>query len=93
MPRLLIVDDDPAMRKLLRFQLKESYEIIDTGSPEEALALALQHKPDAILLDLMMPNCSGFELCQALTSMTFTESIPVLIFYWPNAKRNKDFFK
>ena len=40
MPRLLIIDDDDAMRKVLRFRLKDSYEIIDTGSPEEALALA-----------------------------------------------------
>ena len=60
MPRLLIVDDDDAVRKVLRFRLKDSYEIIDTKSPEEALALALQQKPDAILLDLMMPRCSGF---------------------------------
>ncbi len=61
MPKLLIIDDDESLRKVLRFRLKDSYDILDSSSAEEALTLALQHKPDAILLDLMMPRYSGFE--------------------------------
>ena len=91
MRRILIVDDDESVRKLLRFRLKNSYEIIDTGSPEEALALALQHKPDAILLDLMMPKYSGFEVCQTLSSMSFTQLIPIFIVSGESAIRYKDF--
>lgn len=91
MPRLLIVDDDKAVRNLLRFRLKDGYEIIDTGSAEEALALALQNKPDAILLDLMMPKFSGFELCQALASLSFTQLIPIFIVSGESAARYKDF--
>jgi len=53
------------MRVLVKMRLSDTYEVIDTGSPEQALGLALQHKPEAILLDLMMPNCSGFELARA----------------------------
>src|SRR5437762_10100390 len=64
MNKLLVVDDDEAMRKVIRLNLADSYEVIDTGEPEHALALALEHKPDAILLDLRMPKYSGFELCQ-----------------------------
>jgi DNA-binding response OmpR family regulator len=56
----------------MSFRLKNSYKIIDSGSPEEALALALQYKPAAILLDLMMPKYSGFEVCQTLSSLSFT---------------------
>lgn len=93
MPRLLIVDDDSAVRKVLRFRLKDSYEIIDTGSPEEALALALQQKPDAILLDLMMPKYSGFEVCQALSSMSFTQMIPIFIVSGESAQQYRDFCK
>lgn len=93
MPRLLIVDDDDAVRKVLRFRLKNSYEIIDTGSPEEALALALQQKPDAILLDLMMPKYSGFEVCQALSSMSFTQMIPIFIVSGESAQQYRDFCK
>jgi DNA-binding response OmpR family regulator len=79
MHKLLVVDDDESMRNLLRLRLAGAYEVIDTGDPEQALALALEHKPDAVLLDLMMPRFSGFELCQSLRSMSYTSQIPVFI--------------
>jgi CheY-like chemotaxis protein len=91
MPRILIVDDDQSVRRLLRFRLKDSYEILESGSAEEALALALQYKPDAILLDLMMPRFSGLEVCQTLASMSFTQLIPVFIISGESAGRYKDF--
>jgi len=90
-PQILIIDDDDSVRKVLRFRLKGSYEVIDTGSPEEALALALQHKPAAILLDLMMPKYSGFEVCQTLSSLSFTQHIPILIVSGESSARYKDF--
>ena len=64
--RLLIVDDDEAIRRLFRLNLAEDYEIIDTDDPEQALALAMEHKPDAILLDMHMPKFSGFDLCRTI---------------------------
>jgi CheY-like chemotaxis protein len=56
MAKLLIVDDDQAMLRLYRARFPEGWELIPTDEPEQTLALALEHKPDAILLDLMMPN-------------------------------------
>jgi len=91
MPKLLLIDDDESVRKVLRFRLKNSYEIIETGSPEEALALALQEKPDAILLDLMMPRYSGFEVCQTISSLSFTSRIPILIVSGESSANYKDF--
>jgi DNA-binding response OmpR family regulator len=79
MDKLLIVDDEEAARRLLRINLADRYEIIDTGNPEQALAMALQSKPNAILLDLRMPNYSGFELCRTFNSMTSTQLIPLII--------------
>lgn len=79
MPKLLIIDDDPALRRLLRLELESTYEIVDSGEPEQGLAFALEHKPDAILLDLRMPKYSGYELCQTFTSFSRTQMIPVLI--------------
>jgi DNA-binding response OmpR family regulator len=79
MSKILIVDDDSSVRGLLRQRLEGLYDIADTGNPEEALAMALQIKPDCILLDLMMPKFSGFELCQTLASLSYTQQIPILI--------------
>jgi DNA-binding response OmpR family regulator len=79
MEKLLIVDDEEAMRRLLRINLADRYEIIDTGDPEQALALAMQDRPNAILLDLRMPKYSGFELCRTFNSLTSTQLIPLII--------------
>src|SRR5246127_2202718 len=79
MQKLLIIDDEEPMRRLLRVNLSDSYEIIDTGDPEQGLALAMQNKPSAILLDLRMPRFSGFELCRTFTALTSTELTPVFI--------------
>jgi DNA-binding response OmpR family regulator len=79
MPRVLIIDDDDAIRRMVRFRLKDSYEILDTESPREGLILALEQKPDAILVDLMMPAHTGFEVCQTLAGLSFTQLIPVFV--------------
>ncbi len=91
MNTLLVVDDDDAMRGLIRLNLADSYRIVDTGEPEHALALALQHKPDAILLDLRMPKYSGFELCQTFTSFSSTQLIPVLVISGEAGAKTKQF--
>jgi DNA-binding response OmpR family regulator len=77
--KLLVVDDEEPIRRLLRLNLSDTYEIIDTGDPEQALALALQNKPAAVLLDLRMPRFSGFELCRTFNSMTSTQLTPVFV--------------
>lgn len=79
MARILIVDDDEVMRTIVREHLSGTYEIIETGLPETALAMTLEHKPDAILLDLSMPGLSGFELCQALSSLSTAQKMPIFI--------------
>ena len=79
MKKLLIVDDDDAMRSLMRVRLSDTYEVFDTESPEHALALALEHRPDAVLLDLMMPRFSGLELCQSFHSLSHTSDVPIFV--------------
>jgi len=91
MPKILIVDDDQAIRKLVRINLMDLYEIFDTGKPEEALALALEHRPNAILLDLRMPGYSGFELCKTFTTFSATQLIPVFIISGEGGAKTKDF--
>jgi DNA-binding response OmpR family regulator len=79
MQKLLVIDDEEPMRRLMRANLSDAYEIIDTGDPEQGLALAMQNKPAAILLDLRMPRFSGFELCRTFTALTSTQLTPVFI--------------
>lgn len=93
MRRLLVVDDDESTRKLIRFRLKSSYEITETDSPEEAVALALQDRPDAVLLDLRMPKYSGVEVCQSMGRLSFTHSIPIFIISGEGASQYEEFCK
>src|ERR1700685_1097828 len=79
MRKLLVVDDDEALRRLVRLEFGDIFEVIDSGEPEQGLALALEHKPDAILLDLRMPKYSGYELLQTFTTYSHTQKIPVII--------------
>jgi CheY-like chemotaxis protein len=79
MQRILVIDDDDAMRGLIKDHLANNYEVVDTGSPENAVAMALEYRPDAILLDLSMPGLSGFEVCQTLSTLGLTQQIPIFI--------------
>jgi len=79
LPKVLVVDDDETVRRMLRMRLADTYEIVDTGDPEQAVALTLEHKPDAVLMDLMMPGFSGFELCQTLHTLSYTSRIPIFV--------------
>jgi DNA-binding response OmpR family regulator len=96
MEKILIVDDDDSMRGMLKMRLSDTYELIDTGNPVQALALALEHKPRAILLDLMMPECSGFELCQSFHNLSYTARIPIFVVSGESSANNlgaTDFFE
>jgi DNA-binding response OmpR family regulator len=89
MAKILIVDDDADMRNLHKMRLGDAYETLDTEDPEEALGLALEHKPAAILLDLMMPKLSGFELCHTLHSLSYTSRIPIFVITGESAAKYK----
>jgi len=91
MAKLLVIDDEEPVRRLIRLNLMDSYDVVDTGEPEQALALALEHKPDAILLDLRMPRYSGFELLQTFTSLSATQLIPVFVISGEAGSKTKEF--
>ncbi len=91
MPRVLIVEHDPAARSLLRESLEGLCEVLETGDVRFALALALHDKPDAVLLDLALPDWAGYELSQALATLSFTRLIPIFIMADESAERLKAF--
>jgi two-component system response regulator MprA len=76
--RILVVDDEPQLRRALERALKlEGYEIALAADGEEALAAAAAERPDAIVLDLLMPKLDGLDTCRALRATG--ERIPVLM--------------
>ncbi len=78
--RLLVVDDNPLNVKLLAAKLTREYYIVLTAeNGARALELAAREKPDLILLDIMMPEMDGFEVCRRLKASPATKNIPVIM--------------
>ncbi|CBL43742.1 Response regulator receiver:metal-dependent phosphohydrolase, HD subdomain [gamma proteobacterium HdN1] len=75
---LLLVDDEPVNLQVLRYALENDYNLIFAKSGQKALELANDAHPDLILLDIMMPEMSGYEVCKALKDNSNTRSIPVI---------------
>ena len=77
-PSVLIVDDVPANIRLLADYLREDYAIRVATGGAEALALAGRARPDIILLDVVMPDLDGYEVCRRLKADPKTADIPVI---------------
>jgi len=78
LPRILVVDDEPANLKVMRQVLQEGYRLTFARSGQEALTRLEQENVDLILLDVMMPDMTGFELCKLLKDNPSTVCIPVI---------------
>jgi DNA-binding response OmpR family regulator len=77
--KILVVDDTEANLKLLRALLKGAgYEVLTAGSGTDGLKTAAGENPDLILLDIMMPDLTGFEVCQRLRAIPETSQIPII---------------
>ncbi|HSY53180.1 MAG TPA: response regulator [Opitutaceae bacterium] len=81
MPALILsVDDEPDVTDLVRFNLtKAGYRVLTAASGREALETIQLHRPDLILLDLMLPDIDGFGICEILRRQPATATIPVII--------------
>jgi two-component system, OmpR family, alkaline phosphatase synthesis response regulator PhoP len=78
--RILIADDIQQNRELLEAYLDdEGYEILMASDGQETMKLVDEHQPDLVLLDIMMPRMSGYEVCTQLKSDPDRRAIPVLI--------------
>jgi two-component system, cell cycle response regulator len=78
--RVLVVDDVPANVKLLEARLSAEYfDVVTAMSGKEALAICERSECDLVLLDVMMPDMDGFEVCRRLKSSTATHHIPVVM--------------
>ncbi|RLK10605.1 phosphate regulon transcriptional regulator PhoB [Ruegeria conchae] len=79
-PTVLVVEDELAQREVLAYNLDaEGFRVSRAANGEEALLLVEEDRPDIIVLDWMMPNLSGIEVCRRLKSRSDTRSIPIIM--------------
>jgi DNA-binding response OmpR family regulator len=87
-PTILVVDDNAEMVEFLNLYLsRHGMHVLSAYSGKQCLELASQHEIDIVVLDIMMPEMSGIETCQALKARPETRAIPVLLL---TAKDDKD---
>lgn len=87
MKTILVADDEPTLVATLKYNLeRESYGVITAADGESALAAARAHRPDLILLDLMMPGLNGLEVCRIIRRETH---VPILILTARGAEADK----
>jgi CheY-like chemotaxis protein len=91
---VLIVDDEPGVRRLVRKILSEDYAVIEALDGQEAINVVRTQKPDIILMDMMMPRMDGLTACYAIKTDETTKAIPVVMLtaigYELNKKLSED---
>jgi len=80
MSTIQIVEDSPDIAELIRHYLKRAgYETVVVGSGRDALTKARQSTPDLVVLDIMLPDLDGLQVCQALRGDPATATVPILM--------------
>lgn len=91
-PRILIVDDQLFNLKFLESALKEDYIVMTATNGKDALKLAMgKEQPDLILLDVIMPEMDGYEVCIRLREMPETKDIPVILVTALKSEKNEEY--
>ncbi|TGC10682.1 PAS domain S-box protein [Methanolobus halotolerans] len=78
-PKILIVDDEPMNVELLEAYLISDYDIITAHNGSQALDMIVTGKPDLVLLDVMMPDMNGYQVCEKIKQSAQTQFIPVVL--------------
>jgi two-component system phosphate regulon response regulator PhoB len=88
--RVLIVEDEKDVREMLRLNLKAGgFDVLEAHNGAEGLAIAKAELPSVVILDLMMPEMSGMEVCRALRRNPATSRIPILMLTAKSAEVDK----
>jgi len=77
--KILIVDDEPNVRRLLNALLSKRFNIVEAENGEQAIEKAGVERPDLILMDIMMPKMDGYTSCYTIKKEPSTRSIPVIM--------------
>src|SRR5215210_4762274 len=78
---VMMVDDEPINSEVTQVHLEEAgyTRFISTSEPREALQLLMQHRPDVVLLDLMMPGMTGFEILAGMAAANILKDVPAIV--------------
>jgi CheY-like chemotaxis protein len=88
---VLVVDDEPDVLLLCRLNLQQrGHELLEAPDGSTALALARERHPDVIVLDLMMPGMTGYDVLEALQGDEETSDIPVLVLTAKSLRADRD---
>ncbi len=80
MARILIVDDEPAQRELLKYNIeKAGYEVMVAENGRQAIEAVEDYQPDLVILDWMMPEASGIDVCRELRARPETRLVPIIM--------------
>jgi CheY-like chemotaxis protein len=77
--KVLIVDDEPNVRRLSHTILAKAFDVIEAEDGRQAIDLAIAQKPDVILMDIMMPKMDGLTACHVIKKDPATKAIPVVM--------------
>ncbi len=77
--KVLIVDDEPNVRRLSHTILAKAFEVIEAEDGRQAIDMAIAQKPDVILMDIMMPKMDGLTACHVIKKDPATKAIPVVM--------------
>jgi CheY-like chemotaxis protein len=90
---ILVADDEQNIRLLVRRFLSGKFTILEASDGAQAVDMAHQHKPDLILMDILMPNIGGYDACSMIKNDQLTKRIPVVMLTGLGFELNKKFAK
>jgi len=77
--KILLIDDSPFFRGQLKLSLNKEYDVVEAGTGADGLDMVKREKPDLVLLDIVMPDLNGFEICRILRESESNNLMPIIL--------------
>ena len=77
--KILLIDDSPFFRGQLKLSLNKEYDVVEAGTGADGLDMVKREKPDLVLLDIIMPDFNGFEICRILRESESNNMMPIIL--------------
>jgi DNA-binding response OmpR family regulator len=90
-PRVIVVDDDPNILEIVSLALTDRFEVVKARDGMEAIEKVVRYQPDLMVLDIMLPKMSGYQLCQSIRRNKTFASMPIIVISAKSAQKDKDY--